>query len=233
MTNDHAFMGAVELGKKIARGAVTSADATRAMLERIERLNGSLKCYELVMAEQALSDAKKADREIKAKKVRGPAAWRTPGHQGSLRYRGRADGLRHPDVPVEYRETDLHRGGPAQGRRRGHPRQAATHRRGTRAASSGCSAAGESVAAGSLVRRLLLRLRRGDGSRPLLRLARQRHRRLDPISVACQWLRRAEADLGPRQPLRRLPAVGNAGPYRPHHAPGGRCRGHARRDRRP
>ena len=71
MTNDRAFMGALELGKKIARGALTSADATRAMLERIERLNGSLKCYELVMAEQALSDARKADREIKAKKVRG------------------------------------------------------------------------------------------------------------------------------------------------------------------
>ena len=58
MTNDHAFMGAVELGKKIARGAITSAEATRAMLERIERLNGSLKCYELVMAEQALADAR-------------------------------------------------------------------------------------------------------------------------------------------------------------------------------
>src|SRR5262249_53111823 len=72
MTSDYAFMGAVELGKKIARGAVTSVEATRAMLERIERLNGSLRCYELVMADQALSDAKKADREIKAKKVRGP-----------------------------------------------------------------------------------------------------------------------------------------------------------------
>ena len=54
-------MGAVELGKKIARGAITSMDATRAMLERIERLNGSLKCYELVMAEQALSDARRAE----------------------------------------------------------------------------------------------------------------------------------------------------------------------------
>jgi amidase len=42
------------------------------MLERIERLNGSLVCYELVMADQALADAKKADREIRAKKVRGP-----------------------------------------------------------------------------------------------------------------------------------------------------------------
>jgi amidase len=72
MTNDQAFGGAIELGKKIARGAVTSTAATNLILERIERLNGSLKCYELVMADQALSDAKKADREIKAKRVRGP-----------------------------------------------------------------------------------------------------------------------------------------------------------------
>jgi amidase len=72
MTDDYAFIGAVSLGKKIAQGAVTSTAATQLMLERIERLNGSLKCYETVMAEQALSDAKKADREIKAKKLRGP-----------------------------------------------------------------------------------------------------------------------------------------------------------------
>jgi len=72
MTTDNAFMGAVDLGKKIARGALTSTAATQSMLDRIERLNGSLKCYETVMAEQALSDAKKADREIKAKKLRGP-----------------------------------------------------------------------------------------------------------------------------------------------------------------
>jgi amidase len=72
MTNDDAFAGAVEIGKKIARGAVTSTAITRMMLERIERLNGPLKCYETVMADQALADAKKADREIKAKKFRGP-----------------------------------------------------------------------------------------------------------------------------------------------------------------
>jgi amidase len=72
MTTDHAFMGAVELGKRIARGAITSTEATRAMLERIERLNGSLKCYELVMADQALAAARKADSEVKAKKIRGP-----------------------------------------------------------------------------------------------------------------------------------------------------------------
>ena len=72
MTNDNAFGGAVDLGRKIARGAATSTAATTLMLDRIERLNGSLRCYELVMADQALSDANKADREIKAKKVRGP-----------------------------------------------------------------------------------------------------------------------------------------------------------------
>ena len=66
MTNDNAFTGAVEIGKKIARGAVTSVAATQVMLERIERLNGPLKCYETVLADQALSDARKADREIKA-----------------------------------------------------------------------------------------------------------------------------------------------------------------------
>jgi amidase len=72
MTDDYAFMGAVSLGKKIARGTVTSTAATKLMLERIERLNGPLKCYEAVMADQALSDAKKVDREIKAKRFRGP-----------------------------------------------------------------------------------------------------------------------------------------------------------------
>ena len=54
MAEDLAFMGAVELGKKIARGTVSSVEATKAMLDRIERLNGFLKCYEAVLAVQAL-----------------------------------------------------------------------------------------------------------------------------------------------------------------------------------
>ena len=32
MTNDNAFIGAVELGKKIARGALTATAATQAMM---------------------------------------------------------------------------------------------------------------------------------------------------------------------------------------------------------
>jgi Asp-tRNA(Asn)/Glu-tRNA(Gln) amidotransferase A subunit family amidase len=54
MAEDLAFMGAVELGKKITQGTVSSVEATKAMLDRIERLNGSLKCYEAVLAVQAL-----------------------------------------------------------------------------------------------------------------------------------------------------------------------------------
>jgi hypothetical protein len=108
MTNDHAFMGAVELGKKIARGAVSSVDATRVMLERIERLNGSLKCYELVMA--AGDGRQEGHREIKARKSGDCQA--CLGHQGPLRYRGRTDGVR---IPITGRPSpkDLHRGSPA------------------------------------------------------------------------------------------------------------------------
>jgi hypothetical protein len=121
-------------------------------------------------------------------------AYRSPSRISAI---SRAsDGLRHPDVPIEYRKPHLHRCGPAQGRGGGDTRQAATHRRSTRAAPSESPAARESVAAGSLVRRVLLRLRGRNGCRPLLRLAWQRHRRLDPLSVDCEWLRWTEADWG-------------------------------------
>lgn len=72
MAEELAFMGAVELGRRIARGTVSSVEVTRAMLERIERLNGSLRCYEAVLASQALAEAKKADAEVAKKKLRGP-----------------------------------------------------------------------------------------------------------------------------------------------------------------
>jgi len=56
---------------------------------------------------------------------------------------------------------------------------------------------------------------RGRGGRSLLWLARLRHRRLDPLAIRRQWSHRAEADLGPRQPARRIPAGGNARPCGP------------------
>jgi amidase len=72
MAEELAFMGAVELGRKIARGAVSSVEATKVMLDRIARLNPSLKCYETVLTDRALAEARKADSELGKKKRRGP-----------------------------------------------------------------------------------------------------------------------------------------------------------------
>ena len=53
---------------------------------------------------------------------------------------------------------------------------------------------------------------------PLLRLARLRHRRLDPLSLDHERPHRPEADLGPGEPRRRLSARRIARPYRPDDA---------------
>src|SRR5262245_29940403 len=127
MTNDNAFGGAVDLGKKIARGAVTSTAATTLMLERIERLNGSLTCYEVVMAEQALSDAKKADREIKAKKVRGPLHGVPVAIKDLCDIEGVPTASGIPMFRSKCRQSHLHGRGPAEGCGGGDSREAAAH----------------------------------------------------------------------------------------------------------
>ena len=72
MATDLAFLGLVELGKRLARGSLSPVEATRAMLERIERLDPTLKSYALVLAEPALSDAKRAEGELKKGRRRSP-----------------------------------------------------------------------------------------------------------------------------------------------------------------
>ena len=72
MHSELAFMGLVELGKTIARRKISSLEATRAMLERIAQLDPKLKSYVTVMAESALREAKRCDRETKNRKSRGP-----------------------------------------------------------------------------------------------------------------------------------------------------------------
>jgi amidase len=72
MNSDIAFMGAVDLGKLIAKRKLSSVEATRAMLERIAQLDPKLKSYVAVLEASALKDARRADKEIKARKKRGP-----------------------------------------------------------------------------------------------------------------------------------------------------------------
>lgn len=72
MNSDIAFMGAVDLGKLIAKRKLSSVEVTQAMLERIERLDPKLKSYVAVLDGPALKDARRADKEIKGRKKRGP-----------------------------------------------------------------------------------------------------------------------------------------------------------------
>ena len=66
------FQGAVETGKAIAAGRISSVAVTTATLERIARLQPSLHAFVAVTARTAMAEARKADREIAAGKRRGP-----------------------------------------------------------------------------------------------------------------------------------------------------------------
>lgn len=72
MDLDLAFMGAIELGKNIARGRLSPVEVTQLMLQRIDKLDPKLKCYATVMAADALKDARRCEREIMKGRIRGP-----------------------------------------------------------------------------------------------------------------------------------------------------------------
>ena len=65
-----AFRSAVEIGKLIKQGKLSSEKVTRALLERIEKFDHSLGSYVSLLAQTAIKQARQADREIQAGKVR-------------------------------------------------------------------------------------------------------------------------------------------------------------------
>src|SRR5215472_8549403 len=66
------FLTLGELSTLLHRREVTSVEATRATLDRIHKLNPTLRAYLAVLDESALRQAKAADQEIAAGKWRGP-----------------------------------------------------------------------------------------------------------------------------------------------------------------
>jgi aspartyl-tRNA(Asn)/glutamyl-tRNA(Gln) amidotransferase subunit A len=66
------FTPAVELAAMIRRRALSPVEITRAVLERIERLNDALGAYVLVHAERALDEARQAERAVMAGEGLGP-----------------------------------------------------------------------------------------------------------------------------------------------------------------
>ena len=61
---DVVWMGAAELGRRIAAGEVTSRQATIAYLDRIAALNPVLEAYVTVTADHALTEAAARDAEL-------------------------------------------------------------------------------------------------------------------------------------------------------------------------
>ena len=69
---DLCYLGLVEVGQQIHAKKLSPVEVTRAMLDRIERLDGRLKSYAYVMANSALAEAAVAEKEIAAGKIKGP-----------------------------------------------------------------------------------------------------------------------------------------------------------------
>ena len=73
MVDDTLAYATIEgLAPRIAAGAVSPVDLAEAQLGRIAGLDGGLKSYATVMADSALAEARRAEREIAAGNYRGP-----------------------------------------------------------------------------------------------------------------------------------------------------------------
>lgn len=73
MTHDElAFLDASALGKLLAKRKISSVELTRLYLDRLDRYGAHYGAVVTVMHDRALREARQADREIAAGKLRGP-----------------------------------------------------------------------------------------------------------------------------------------------------------------
>lgn len=71
-TEEMIFKPVTELSRLVRDRRLKSVDLTRACLDRIGKLDPTLHAFATVMAEPALEEARRADRDLAAGKVRGP-----------------------------------------------------------------------------------------------------------------------------------------------------------------
>ena len=73
MDNESIAMGGLlEVSQLVKNGEISSTEVTRAILERIERLNPEYKIFNTVSGDLAMEQARAADTEIQSGKYRGP-----------------------------------------------------------------------------------------------------------------------------------------------------------------
>lgn len=71
-STDWHYLELLDIARRIQAREISSVDATKAQLSRIQQLDGSLKSYATLMADSALADASRADAEIVKGDIRGP-----------------------------------------------------------------------------------------------------------------------------------------------------------------
>ncbi len=96
-TNDLHYLGLVEVGRKIQAKELSPVEATKAMLGRIEQLDGKLKSFAYVMADSALAEASCCREGDRVRQSQGTAARRADRGEGSLLGQRRACRARHDD----------------------------------------------------------------------------------------------------------------------------------------
>ncbi|MDD1534710.1 MULTISPECIES: amidase [unclassified Bradyrhizobium] len=69
---DLHYLGLVEIGQKLQAKELSSVEVTKALLGRIDELDGKLKSFAHVMADSALAEAAAAEKEIASGKIKGP-----------------------------------------------------------------------------------------------------------------------------------------------------------------
>ena len=72
VSRDLHFLSLQELALQLESRSLSPVDVTRHLLDRIAQIDGYLKSYATLTPEQALADARTAEREIRAGKYRGP-----------------------------------------------------------------------------------------------------------------------------------------------------------------
>ena len=231
--NDLAYLSLTEVATLVEKRELSPVELTRRLLQRIDALDGRLHSYRTVLADRALDQARRAEQEIANGEYRGPLHGipiavkdlvYTKGVPTACGSTMLEDWLPDEDAAVMSRLEAA--GAILLGKlhmtefalRWHHP-----------AWPMPVNPWGRHLVAG----RLLERFRCGHGGRPVLRLARYRHGRLDSLSGSVQWRRRPETNVWPRQPSWRLSACRVAGQRRPHHTARRRCSRHVGGHRRP
>ena len=233
MTSDPVhYLSLMEVSDRLRRGELKPTALTEMILARIAQHDGTLKSYTTLLADRAMAKARQAEEELN----RG--FWRGPLHGVPIAVKDlcytdfaptAAGMFIHKDFIPPYTSTVVERleraGAILLGKLSMTEGAFAIHH-------PGMPTPVNPWHARRLDRRVFERIGSGDGGGTVLRIARLRYRRIDPFPVVRLWADGSQADLGPGQPSRRLPAVGIARSHRADDAHRGRLRGNAGGDRR-